>query len=269
MTAPAHVVMFSGGVGSWAAAKRAAAAHGTSDLVLLFADTNTEDEDLYRFLGQAAANVGAPLVRVADGRTPWQVFNAERFIGNTRVPVCSRLLKVIPCRRWLAANTNPATTVHVGIDWTETHRLPAIERGYAPWPATAPLCDRPYLDKPAMLAWLRAEGIEPPRLYRLGFPHNNCGGACVRGGQAQWANLLRTMPGRYADQEAAEQAFRARVGADASILGDRASGTTRPLTLRAFRERLQRQPTLFDAQDEWGGCGCIPAPVPALAEVVA
>ncbi len=49
-----HVVMFSGGAGSWAAAKRIAA----RPLTLLFADTLIEDGDLYRFLDDAAADVG-------------------------------------------------------------------------------------------------------------------------------------------------------------------------------------------------------------------
>jgi len=40
-----------------------------------------------------------------------------------------------------------------------------------------------------------------------------------------------------------------------AILRDRRGGTTRPMTLREFRERIQAQPDLFDA-DEWGGCGC-------------
>lgn len=40
-----HVVMFSGGIGSWAAAKRVAAEHGTADLTLLFTDTLIEDAD--------------------------------------------------------------------------------------------------------------------------------------------------------------------------------------------------------------------------------
>ncbi len=53
-----HVVMFSGGLASWAAAKRVAAENGTDALVLLFSDTLMEDEDLYRFLDQAAADVG-------------------------------------------------------------------------------------------------------------------------------------------------------------------------------------------------------------------
>jgi len=52
-----HVVMFSGGIGSWVTAKRVAEKYGTSDLILVFADTLTEDPDLYRFIVEGAANV--------------------------------------------------------------------------------------------------------------------------------------------------------------------------------------------------------------------
>ena len=69
-----YVVMYSGGVGSWAAAKRLP----PEDMTLLFADTKIEDEDLYRFLDESAKNVGAPLVKVQDGRTPWEVFKDKR-----------------------------------------------------------------------------------------------------------------------------------------------------------------------------------------------
>lgn len=65
-----HIVMYSGGAGSWATAKRVAEQVGTEDLVLLFADTKMEDEDLYRFLHESAANVGGHLEVVVDGRTP-------------------------------------------------------------------------------------------------------------------------------------------------------------------------------------------------------
>ena len=41
-----HVVFFSGGAASWAAARRIADQHGTDEMVLLFTDTKTEDEDL-------------------------------------------------------------------------------------------------------------------------------------------------------------------------------------------------------------------------------
>ncbi len=45
-----HVVSFSGGLGSFFAAKRVIDQHGTDNTTLLFTDTMTEDEDLYRFL---------------------------------------------------------------------------------------------------------------------------------------------------------------------------------------------------------------------------
>ena len=80
-----HIVMFSGGLGSWRAAKRVAAEYGTANLVLLFADTRMEDPDLYRFLHEAAADVGGELVVIAEGRTPWEVFTDVRFLGNSRV----------------------------------------------------------------------------------------------------------------------------------------------------------------------------------------
>lgn len=44
-----HLVMFSGGAGSYAAAKRVVAEHGPANTLLIFADTKMEDEDLYRF----------------------------------------------------------------------------------------------------------------------------------------------------------------------------------------------------------------------------
>lgn len=38
------------------------------------------------------------------------------------------------------------------------------------------------------------------------------------------------------------------------VLRDHSAGGV-PLTLRSFRERVESQPSLFDA-DDWGGCGC-------------
>lgn len=52
-----HVVMFSGGVSSWATSKRVVTTTGTSNFRMVFADTLMEDEDLYRFNIDAADNV--------------------------------------------------------------------------------------------------------------------------------------------------------------------------------------------------------------------
>lgn len=259
-----HVVMFSGGLGSWATAKRVAEKYGTDDLWLVFADVKGgnpsphagEDEDTYRFIAEAAVNVGGTLVTLTEGRDVWQVFHDNRFLGNSRLANCSKFLKQQPCREWLDANCDPAdTTVYVGIDWTETHRLPAIERAYLPFKAEAPLTEAPFIDAKAECI---AAGIEIPRLYKAGFPHNNCGGFCVRAGQAQFELLLREHPARYAYHEAKEDELRTYLDGDVAILRDRAGGTSTPLTLRRFRERIEDQPAMFDALD-FGGCGCFVA----------
>ncbi len=199
-----HVVMFSGGIGSWAAAKRVAAEHGTNDLTLLFTDTLIEDEDLYRFLDDAAVNIGVPITRIAEGRDPWQVFFDVRFLGNSRVDPCSRVLKREMAGRWLKDNCDPLDTeVYVGIDWTEEHRFTTLaeRRGVEGWTYLAPLCDPPLTMKLQMIDALKAEGIRPPRLYAMGFSHNNCGGFCVKAGQGHFALLLQHLPDRYAYHE--------------------------------------------------------------------
>ncbi|MGW4803082.1 hypothetical protein [Kitasatospora sp. NPDC004272] len=257
-----HVVMWSGGITSWATARHVINQHGTASTTLLFADTHAEDDDLHRFNHEASTQLGVPLTVVTDPRKrdPWQVFEDKSWVGNTRIAQCSHALKQDPCRAWLADNTDPADTVlYVGIDWTETHRLPAITNGWHPWTVQAPLTRPPYLDKQALLAELEALGIRRPRLYRLGFEHNNCGGACVKGGQAQWLRLREVFPDRYAKAEAFEERMRAKLGKDVSILRDRTGGTTKPLTLAELRRRAETarhtQPSLLDF-DDWGGCGC-------------
>lgn len=266
--APSAVVMFSGGLASWMTARRAVERHGAGNVVLLFSDVKGdatsphlgEDEDTYRFLDEAAQDVGADLVTVSDGRDVWRVFRDERFLGNSRLASCSKLLKQRPAREWLEANADPdVTTVYVGIGWDETHRLSAIVRNYLPFRAEAPLTEPPYLDRADLLAACVEAGLEPPRLYRAGFAHNNCGGFCVRAGQAQFELLLREHPDRYRFHEAQEEALREHLDKDVAILSETVRGTPVPLTLSRFRERLEAQPDLFDPFDV-GGCGCFTDP---------
>lgn len=253
-----HVVMFSGGIGSWAAAKRVAALHGTDDLTLLFTDTLMEDEDLYRFLGEAAANVGGTLVRICEGRDPWKVFFDVRYLGNSRVDPCSRTLKREIADDWMQANCKPEETcIYVGIDWSEEHRYTKLRdlRAKDGWSYHAPMCDAPYVSKPDMLLELKRDGIRLPRLYEMGFSHNNCGGFCVKAGLGHFANLLRVLPERYAYHEAKEQELRDFLGRqDVTILRDWATRPPKNITLRQLRERIQAggQVDAFDI----GGCGC-------------
>jgi hypothetical protein len=235
-------VQYSGGITSWAVAHRVADKYGTNDLVLLFADTQIEDDDLYAFVTASAARIGAPLVRVADGRTPWQVFEDKQRLGNSLLAPCSYALKILPCRRWLTENTDPATTIlYVGIDGSrrDRGRAPAIAHGWSPWQVEFPLLNEPNVSKSDLLHEARMLGLQPPRAYDLGFGHANCGQLCVRGGQRHWLQTLEHFPDRFADYEEREQRFRRERGRDVAILKERRAGTTRPLPLAELRQRHQ------------------------------
>jgi len=251
-----HVVMFSGGIGSWAAALRVRERHPDAPITLLFCDTNIEDADLYRFLDEAAADVRGDLVRLDNGgRTPWDVFAKERFLGNSRIDPCSKILKRQAADAWITGHCDVSRTiVYVGIDWSEVHRFTRLRERKLPWQYEAPLCDPPYVNKHDLLALAISRGLVPPRLYALGFAHNNCGGGCVKAGVGHFTHLYRTLPHVYAEWERNEETLRGQLG-DVSILRHQVNGEPRLLPLTQLRRRLDDgyQPDLF----EIGGCGCM------------
>lgn len=241
------VIMFSGGVGSWYAAKLV-----PGKKVLLFADTLMEDEDLYRFLPEAAANVGEKVTRIADGRDVWQVFFDKRYLGNSRIDPCSRILKRELCKQWIY--DHGGATVYVGIDWMEEHRLVDMRRYWHPFNVRAPMVEQSLSKGDAMNA-LRKEGIRPPRLYGMGFSHNNCGGFCVKAGQGHFRLLLEQMPEVYLYHERREQQLRQYLGKNVTILRVEENYVRTPITLREFRLRVQAGQGVDE--QEIGGCACV------------
>lgn len=221
-----------------------------------------EDVDTYRFIEDAAKSLNAKLVTVMDEkkRDIWRVYESRRFLGNSRQANCSIELKQKPCAKWLKENASPGEdTVYVGIDWTESHRLPAIQAAYAKYgfKAEAPLCEAPYLDKQEMINAAVADGLHPPQAYEKGYPHNNCGGFCVRAGKAQFKRLLEENRDRYLFHEKQEKKLQEYLGKPVTVLTEVRKGEKVPLTLRSFREREESQQSLFgDDEFDWGGCGC-------------
>lgn len=258
-----HVVFNSGGIGSYIAAKRVAARHGTEGLIHLFTDTRSEDEDLYRFLRESTAAIGGELVWLADGRDLWELFAEQGMIANTRADLCSRILKRDIARRWIQDRFPDQTgvTLHFGIDHSERHRFYGsngklgIRNRWMPYVAEAPLCDES-LSKCDMLQECERDGIDPPRLYDVGAPHNNCGGFCVKAGHAHFLWLMNTLPEVFDTHASAEDAFRVRTGKDVSVMRDRRGGVSKPLPMLEFRRQVENGDLKVNPRD-WGkGCQC-------------
>lgn len=251
-----HIVLFSGGLGSYFTTKRLIE-RGISrqDIILLFNDTKVEDEDLYRFLKDATDKLEIPLTDFSDGRTIWDVFKDRNFLSNSRVDHCSQYLKRTMSRRFIKNQFKPNDVIiYLGFDWTEMNRFEKAQKAWLPYRIESPLCEPPYIDKEDMKQMLADDGIELPRLYRMGFAHNNCGGGCVKAGIGHFAKLLDDFPERFKMWENNEQMMREYIGKDVSILRRTKNKIRTNFTLRQLRE--ERQSLTSDEMCDVGGCGC-------------
>lgn len=252
-----HIVLLSGGAGSWAAGKRVAERYGTNDLILLFTDTKFEDEDTYRYLRESAANIGGELVMAADGRDIWEVFIDEKFMGNSRVDVCSKNLKRLVGDRWIRQRYKPDECImYVGIDFTEEHRYTTLRERKLPYVYEAPLLWEPLLTKAEVFKWSVAEGLKQQRLYDLGMPHANCGGGCVKAGQAHWKKLYEVWPERYKLWEEKEQEVYKKVPNAKPFLKRQKNKVKIYMSLKEFRETILEAGKELDDPLDFGGCGC-------------
>jgi hypothetical protein len=255
-----HIVSVSSGLGSAFAWKILCDKHGPENVTGVFTDVNGEHPDNYRFLAEVQYELGSRLVKIGnDGRTIWDVMIERRFLANTRVDLCSRILKREAFQEWLGCHVEPAgTTVYLGIDWTEIHRLDKArphweEAGYS---LGAPLCEPPYLGKHDAEAWLATAGIRRPALYDLGFAHANCGGGCVKAGISDFRKLFFADPKWFWGWWVkGEERVRKHLGKDVAILRDRRGGVTKPLPLLVLGRELEAAPTLWEDEPDGLGCG--------------
>lgn len=145
-----HVIFYSGGIGSWKAAKLVADQEGTENLYCLFTDTLIEDNDLYRFLLETIAEIYGQeppaqliaaaknltlvyedmeqrkqelealrqeairyfprLIWLSDGVDPWDIFEKHRFLGSSRMAKCSHVLKQEMASKYIEAHFSPDNT---------------------------------------------------------------------------------------------------------------------------------------------------------------
>ena len=250
-----HIISFSGGMGSFAEAKACVDKFGKENVTLLFADTMMEDEDLYRFLDECVAFLGCELVTLTDGRTPFEIFKDVKFMGNSMVDPCSKLLKREPLNKWFKKNYQPEDAhMHLGIDYSEEHRLVGVQKRMKPYIYRSTLVeDGRIIHKD----FSEQFGIKRPRLYNWKLGHNNCGGFCIKAGLGHYKALFDASPERYAEFETKEADVYESLGAVYPFLKKTEAKVLKRLTLKEYREQYL-EPNLVSSEDsqEFGGCGC-------------
>ena len=183
-----HVISFSGGMGSFAEAEACVSKYGKENVVTLFADTLIEDKDLYRFMKECSAFLGCQHITIAEGRTPFQVFEDVKFMGNSRIDPCSRILKRDYLDKFITRHWNfDEVEIHLGIDITEEHRLARLQPRKLPYIYRSTLVED---GRMILKDYSKQHGIAPPRLYSFGLGHNNCGGMRIKSSRSMMQFLM-------------------------------------------------------------------------------
>lgn len=203
-----HIIFFSGGLSSFSTAVYVKEHFPNDNILLYFTDTLWEDEDLYRFIYEASDKLELPMLTHSMGFTPIQLFVIQAFMGNSRVGTCSRYLKTKVAADYLFKGKVPKieswhnreylkhedfttdATLYFGISFEEMHRAGPILENWQPFKVEFPLIEH-IIDNDKTIETFN---IRKPRMYELGFSHNNCCGRCVKAGQGHHRKLMSRLP---------------------------------------------------------------------------
>jgi len=247
-----HIISYSGGLASFFEAKLSIDKYGENNVELVFCDTKTEDEDLYRFLDDTEKYLGKKIIKLVEGRDIWQVAFDRNYMFNSMLAECSLKLKIEMFKSYISKYDMKDIIVHIGYDYTEAHRFERTKPHYEC--EIKSLIMETNLTKGTMKDELCKMGIILPKLYQEGFAHNNCGGFCFRAGIGHFKQLYLKRPKTYDYHMNKESELREQIGKDVSIL-KRFGGS---YTLYKLKQDFIRNGTQlsFDEELDIGGCSC-------------
>lgn len=183
-----NIVWFSCGAASAVALKLAVIS--LRDVTAVYCDTGGEHEDNLRFLLDVQQWCGITVVinksvRFVDHLDCCEQMN---YWGNLQGAPCTVNLK-----KKVRENYQRPGDVHIfGYTNEEKQRAAAFvirNRGLK----TKWILIENKLDKASCLSIIQRAGLDLPKMYLLGYDHNNCIG-CVKGGMGYWNKIRRDFP---------------------------------------------------------------------------
>lgn len=205
--------------------------------------------DIERVLGVKIEDIGI-------GKTPVQLFREQKFIGNSLHDICSRILKRERMKEFMLSEYPKGATIYVGIGAHETDRELSIRANWSKlgYKVEMPLIEMPWVTRGYLMDLCFNMFGYVPELYKRGFEHGNCHGACVKAGIKQWIKLLEEYPHVYREWEEAEDYVRRETGKDVSMLRKMEKGVRRPITLKEIR--LTRAISIYPDDNKTGCSFC-------------
>ena len=164
--------------------------------VIAYCDTGSEDEDNRRFYEDCERWFGRPITRLKNERyrDTWDLWEKRAYLSGVRGAPCTKALKVEPRLAfqqpgdthvfgYTADGSDIKRAMHLRETYPELHiRFPLIAWG---------------LTKANCLELLHKAGIQPPRVYAMGFPNANCI-PCVKATSPNyWALVRKEFPQEF------------------------------------------------------------------------
>lgn len=206
-----HIIFFSGGKASFAAADWVKMNFPEDNIVLYFTDVLWEHEDSYRFIHESSDKLQLPLLTHSAGLNPLQLMFEKKMVYNSMIGDCSKILKIKVGDDFIKKGVKPkietwrnreylkqedfisGATLYYGIGFDEMHRQEPIIENWKPFKVCMPLIDNNiWVDEV-----LKKYNIRQPKLYEYGFSHNNCNARCVKAGQGHYKLFKEKRPEEF------------------------------------------------------------------------
>jgi len=153
----------------------------------------SEHSDNDRFAADCSRWYGLPITELRSSRysDTWDVWEDRKYIAGIAGAPCTAQLK-----KAVRFEFQRPDDIHVfGYTVEEQKRAETFRRNNFELSVEFPLIEAG-LSKADCHALVRAQGIELPAMYRLGFDNNNCIG-CPKGGAGYWNMIRRHFPAQF------------------------------------------------------------------------
>lgn len=147
----------------------------------------SEDPDNFRFSSDCEKWFGVPIVYISSSqyKTIDDVFESTRYMSGIGGSRCTTELKKIPRLRFAQADDSNV----FGFTFDEKKRAESFSMRNPDMILLWPLIESG-TTKQDCYDELKSAGIELPRMYRIGFDHNNCPG-CVKATSPWYWQMVR------------------------------------------------------------------------------
>ena len=205
-------VWFSCGAASAVAAKKTIELYGgTCRIRVVNNPVAEEDADNRRFLADVEQWLGQPIELAVNSKYPAasarDVWASRKFMSGPTGAVCTVELKKRARQEWEAAN---AVDWHV-LGFTADERVRHDRFALTERSNVLPVLIEAGLTKADCYRLLKDAGVQPPRIYAMGYPNANCIGCVKATSPTYWNHVRRAHPDVFADRAAQSRGLNARL----------------------------------------------------------